>query len=72
MRLTYDATTDSLYVSLREGTAASSDEIAPNVVADLDDEGNLTGLDIQHASTTVDLGDLHLEGLTDAGRGTSV
>lgn len=72
MKLTYDAATDSLYVTLREGEGASSDEIAPNVVADFDGEGNLTGLDIQHASTTVELGDLHVEGLTDAGHGTIV
>ena len=64
MKLTYDATTDSLYLTLREGTGADSDEIAPNVVADFDAAGNLTGLDIQHASTTIDLGGFHVEGLT--------
>jgi uncharacterized protein YuzE len=68
MKLTYDAATDSLYLALRKGAGTDSDEIAPNVVADFDAEGCLTGLDIQHASVTIDLGDFHVEGLTGIAR----
>lgn len=65
MKLTYDAATDSLYIALRDEAGADSDEIAPNVVADYDTDGHLTGLDIQHANTTIELGGFHVEGLTD-------
>ena len=70
MKLNYDAATDSLYVSLRQESSASSDEIAPDVVADFSQDGLLVGLDIQHASTTIDLSGLHVEGLTDPTRDT--
>jgi len=55
MKLAYDQETDSVYVNLRSGPAQDSREIAPDVVADFDAEGWLTGLDIQHASTTIEL-----------------
>jgi uncharacterized protein YuzE len=69
MKLTYDAATDSLYLTLRDGGGDNSNEIAPNVVADFDADGHLTGLDIQHARKTIDLDGFHVEGLADlAGR----
>jgi len=64
MKLAYDQETDSVYVNLRSGPAQDSREIAPDVVADFDAEGWLTGLDIQHASTTIELDGIQIEGLT--------
>ena len=63
MKLTYDLETDSLYVNLRSGPGSDSQEIAPDVVADFDAEGRLIGLDIQHASTTIEVAGLQVEGL---------
>lgn len=63
MRLHYDAETDSLYIKVAERPAADSDEILPGIVADLDSEGRLVGLDVQHASLAFDLNEVELDGL---------
>ncbi|MGF1633144.1 MAG: DUF2283 domain-containing protein [Phycisphaerae bacterium] len=59
MRLAYDTKTDSLYIHLSDTPAADSDEAAPGVVLDFappsDAAGKLVGIDVQHASTVVDL-----------------
>lgn len=56
MRFEYYPETDSMYIALSEKKAANSTEIAPNVVADMDEDGNLVGIDIyQDASSVVDL-----------------
>ncbi len=55
MKLSYDDETDSLYIELREQPGASAIEVAEGVVFDLDENGRLVGIDIQHASKVVDL-----------------
>ena len=55
MKLHYYAETDSLYIELRSGAGAEVREIAEGVNADLDDEGHIIGLDIDHASKLLDL-----------------
>jgi uncharacterized protein YuzE len=55
MKLHYYADTDSLYIELREGAGAEVREIAEGVIVDLDDQGRLIGLDIDHASIRLDL-----------------
>ncbi len=54
MRLSYDRATDSLYVLLVDRPGADAIEVAPGVVADLDEAGDIVGLDIDHASRFVD------------------
>ena len=54
MRLSYDRATDSLYVMLVDRPGADAIEVAPGVVADLDEAGDIVGLDIDHASRFVD------------------
>ena len=61
MKFNYYPETDSLYISLSNKTSIDSQEIAPNVVLDFDDEGKLVGIDIDHASQTVDLNCLEVE-----------
>lgn len=63
MKLTYDPSTDSLYIELSSGVAADSRPLADGVVADFDDAGKLLGLDIEHAGTKVDLDRFVSEGL---------
>lgn len=55
MKLTYYPETDSLYIDLRDRPSADSREVADGLVGDLDDEGNVVGIDIDRASERLDL-----------------
>ena len=55
MKLNYYAETDSLYIDLSERPSTESREISEGVVLDYDAEGNLVGIDIDNASTKVQL-----------------
>jgi uncharacterized protein YuzE len=55
MRLDYDAANDSLYIDLLERPSVESREIADGVVLDFDADGQLVGIDIDHASRRVEL-----------------
>jgi uncharacterized protein YuzE len=58
MKLNYYAETDSLYIDLSERPSTESREISEGVVLDYDAEGNLVGIDIDNASTKVQLEEL--------------
>ena len=55
MKLHYYPETDSLYIDLNSRPSADSREIANGLVIDLDAEGNIVGIDIDHASQKLDL-----------------
>lgn len=55
MKLLYYPETDSLYIDLNSGASEESLEIADGVVIDFDAEGNIVGIDIDNASTRLDL-----------------
>lgn len=55
MKLHYYPETDSLYIDLSSKTSANSKEVANGVVLDFDDQGNLVGIDIDHASKKLNL-----------------
>ena len=59
----YYPETDSLYIELSENPSADSQEVAPNVVLDFDAEGNLVGIDLDHASRFVNLSRLEAKSL---------
>ena len=63
MKLHYYPDTDSLYVEFQERPSADTREIAPDVRLDLDADGRPVGLDIDHASTILDLDTLETKGL---------
>jgi uncharacterized protein YuzE len=58
MKLHFYPETDSLYIELRGVPAAHTREISDGVNADFDAAGKLIGLDIDHASTRLDLATL--------------
>ena len=62
MRLHYYPDTDSLYIALAERPCTDSREIAPGIVIDLDRDGLPVGLDIDHASRSLDLSRLETAG----------
>jgi uncharacterized protein YuzE len=63
MKLSYYPETDSLYIDLSERTSVKSKEISEGVVLDYDSEGKLVGVDIDNASTKVQLKELNLRKL---------
>ena len=63
MKFQYYAETDSLYIDLSEKTSVDSNEVAPGVVLDFDADGNLVGIDIDHASKIVNLARLEAQSL---------
>ena len=63
MKFKYYPETDSLYIDLAERPSTDSREAVPGVVLDLDAEGNLVGIDIDHASKVVNLSHLEAESM---------
>ena len=55
MKLFYYIETDSLYIDLANRPSASSREVAPGIVLDLDARGSPVGIDIDHASHILEL-----------------
>ena len=66
MKLNYHPDTDSLYIDLSERPSVESREISEGVVLDYDAAGNLVGIDIDNASTKVELDRLVLSKLNAA------
>lgn len=63
MKLHYDRETDSLYIDLNARPSVDSREVQEGVVIDLDEKGQIVGIDIQHASKILDLATLETESL---------
>lgn len=63
MRLNYYPETDSLYIDLSERPSSESKVISEGVVLDYDSEGNLVGIDIDNASSKVEMEKLVLSKL---------
>ena len=55
LRLSYDKSTDSLYIELRPLPAKRTREIEEDVMLDLGEDGEAVGYDLQHASAKRDL-----------------
>lgn len=63
MKIQYFPETDTLSIRLNDTPSLESEEIAPDVVIDFDEEGGVVGVEIDLASTKVDLANLDLKGL---------
>ena len=55
MKLHYYPETDSLYIELKTTPGTETREIAEGLVVDFDAKGHVVGLDIDHASSKLDL-----------------
>lgn len=60
MKITYYPETDTLYIDLSARPSAESREVSEGVVLDYDADGNLTGIDIDNASTKLELSEMVL------------
>jgi len=58
VKLNYFEDTDSLYIDLSHKQSTESQEVSEGVVLDYDAEGNLIGIDIDHASRKLNLREL--------------
>ncbi len=67
MKLHYYSETDTLYISLCDEPSVESDEIAVDIVVDYGRDGRAVGIEIEHASTTIDLTKLEASSLPIAG-----
>jgi uncharacterized protein YuzE len=63
MKFHYYPETDSLYIELSERTGMEAKVVAPGVVLDFDENHYLVGIDIDHASTLVNLSTLEATSL---------
>jgi uncharacterized protein YuzE len=63
MKFHYDKETDSLYIDFIDGPGVDNVIITDDIVADIDAQGRLVGLDIQHASQQSDLGNFFVDGM---------
>jgi uncharacterized protein YuzE len=61
LKLLYDRGTDSLYIELLPQSSVNSEEISSGLIMDLDGEGRLVGIDIEHASKNIDMSRLKVE-----------
>ncbi len=59
----YDAYVDVLYVKIREGKVAESDEVENGIILDYDLNGNLIGIEIlEFSKGKIDLNELVVKG----------
>lgn len=63
MRFEYFPDTDTLYIQLQEGPGVDAREVAPDIVFDFNDAGNVIGIEIEHASERTDLTSLQLSSM---------
>lgn len=63
MKLHYYPETDSLYIELSAATGAETRELADGVNVDFDSKGGVVGIDIDRASTQLDLSTLETSSL---------
>jgi len=60
MRFEYFPDTDTLYIQLQTGPGADAQEVAPDIVFDFNEAGEVIGIEIEHASQRTDLMNLQL------------
>jgi uncharacterized protein YuzE len=59
----YYPDTDMLYIQLATGVSTESEEVAPGIVLDFDERNQVIGIEIEDASTFIDLSRLELSAL---------
>ena len=59
----YYPDTDMLYIQLASGVGTESEEVAPGIVLDFDERNRGIGIEIEDASTFIDLSRLEVSAL---------
>ena len=63
MNFQYFKENDMLYIKLADGISIESEEIGPGIVVDYDNNNKVIGIEIEDASTYVDLSRLEVSSL---------
>jgi uncharacterized protein YuzE len=63
MKVAYYPETDSMYIDLSAKTSPDSREVSPGVVIDYAANGDIVGIDIENASTKLDLKEIVLKSI---------
>lgn len=63
MKVSYFDDTDTLYIELRNDVVSDSKDLDENTILDLDADGNIVGITMEHASTRTDVSSLQLSGI---------
>jgi len=63
MHFRYYPDTDMLYIELAPGVSVESEEVAPNIVLDYDANNRVIGIEVEDASTLIDLSRLEISAL---------
>ena len=61
MQIQYFADTDTLYIHLNDNSVDETRDLDENTLLDLDQDGNLVGLTIEHAHTRVKISSFSFE-----------
>lgn len=62
MKIRYFEETDTLYIELRADGIVQSQDVDDDTILDLDSEGGLCAVTMEHASRRADLRELDVEG----------
>ncbi len=63
MKIRYFRDTDTLYIEFSDRTISDSKDLDDNTVLDLDAEGNVCAITLEHASARTEVQQVTLEGI---------
>ena len=66
MKVSYFEDTDTLYIALRDGDIVETRDLDDNTLIEVDAEGRICAITLEHASQRTDVNDLTIEGLVAA------
>ena len=58
MKITYDAEADAMYIEFREGTFAGNKKIDEDTIIDLDNKGNILGIELLNVKKRIPMSSL--------------
>ena len=60
MNIIYHAETDMLYIELADRVSTESEEVAPGIVLDYDQDNQVIGIELDHANQRTSLSEIKL------------
>lgn len=63
MKMSYFQDTDTLYIEFKESNAVETKELDENTIMDLDSNGNIISITVEHASKRTDINQLTVSGI---------